>query len=72
MIEPTPEEVKAVRLAAGLSADEAADKLYIHRASYYRYENSAKSGARMLPAMFELFKHKLGIEKIPFKKKVSK
>lgn len=48
----TPEEIKRVRLAAGLTQTQAAELVHVTLRSWQRYEAGEK---RIHPAMWELF-----------------
>ena len=61
---PKPEEIRKARESAGLTQAQAAELLGLTRLSWARYEG----GARKMPEYaFELFKHKAGLERIPFR-----
>lgn len=66
---PKPDEIRRVRLHAHLTQSEAAEILGVTRVAWARYESTAASSARMHKADWEYFKHKAGIERIPFRKR---
>lgn len=57
MQNPTPEQVKAARMAAGHSQTEAATVIYKQVLAWQRYESGARE---MDPAYFELYMIKTG------------
>lgn len=66
IFEPTPEEIKATRLAAGLTQVKAAEMVYVvGRAWVYWEATDSASGQRKMPlAVWELFLAKIGKHKI--------
>lgn len=57
MIYPTPEEIKAARIAARLTPPKAAALIYLNRTNWTRAEAGQ---TKMHPAFFELFLIKTG------------
>lgn len=54
---PTPDAVRAARLSAGLTQEEAGALLYLSRRGWQNYEAATGTSCSrpMLPALFELF-----------------
>ena len=55
---PTPAEVKAARLAAGLNQEEAAELIYCCRRTWQKYESETDK-LDMNPALWELWNIKV-------------
>jgi len=60
MNSPTPEEIKAARLAAGLTQSEAAALIYVHLKTWQKWETGEElpSHRAMHQAVWELFLQK--------------
>ncbi|OUI99541.1 helix-turn-helix domain-containing protein [Acetobacter cibinongensis] len=58
MIEPTPQQIKDARNAAGLTQQAAANLLYVQKLAWARWEAGSRA---MHPAFYELFRLKTGL-----------
>ena len=60
MNNPTPTEIKAARLAAGLTQTQAAALVYVHPRNWQKWEadKSLSTHRAMHPAIWELFLQK--------------
>lgn len=64
---PAKHEVYEARIAAGLKQAEAAQLVDTHEITWSRWER-ASSDAQMPAPLWELFLHKTGQRRIPFRK----
>ncbi len=55
-IQPSPEQIKAARLKAGLTQGEAAKLVYVDLRTWQKWEGAER---KMHPAMWELFEIKV-------------
>ena len=60
MNSPTPAQVRAARIAAELSQQEAARLVWTGPRTWQRYESEGQDGRAMHPALWELFCLKSG------------
>lgn len=60
---PTPDEIRAAREAAQITQADAAALIYYSGARWQEWEYGKH---RMHPALWDLFRHRAGIERIPF------
>lgn len=60
MKSPTPEQIKAARLSAGLTKEQAAETIHVELRTWQRYEGEGKHTRVMHPAFWELFLIKTG------------
>lgn len=52
---PTPQHIRAARIAAGLTQKEAANLVQHSQRAWENWESASNSGRSMHPAIFELF-----------------
>jgi DNA-binding XRE family transcriptional regulator len=63
---PTPDEIRMARLKAELTQAQAAEVIGFKRDAWAKYEAGR---AEILPALWELWLHKVGIRRLPFRAK---
>lgn len=67
MKSPTPAEVRAARDRAGLTQEQAGALIGVSRVTWARFEMEKHDSAPS-PAEWELFLHKAGLTKLPYKR----
>lgn len=66
---PAPQDVRSARLKCGLTQEAAAALIGLQRLAWARYEAGARE---MQPALWVLWRHLAGIERIPFRRRHSR